>query len=72
MTLEQDYTLDEVAEALRMSTRWVRDRIKDGAAHQRKGHKITFTIGQVDALREQFTKNPAEQSMTTGGKRRSA
>lgn len=70
--LARDYTLDEVADALRMSTRWVRDRIKEGAAHQRKGHKITFTAAQVDAMRAQFTKNPVEQSMTTGPKSKSA
>jgi hypothetical protein len=70
--LVPDYTLDEVAAALRMSTRWVRDRVKDGAEHQRKGHKITFTAEQVDKLRAAHTKVPVEQSITTGRKKKAS
>lgn len=68
--LTKDYTLDEVAEALRMSTRWVRDRIKhDGAEHTRRGHKIVFTAEQVEKLRASHAKAPVEQSITTGRKK---
>lgn len=71
--LDSDYTLEEVAAAVRMSTRWVRERIKEGAEHQRKGHKITFSSEQVEKLRAAHTKAPAvEQSITTGRKKRSA
>lgn len=72
-SLPSDYTLEEVAEALGMSTRWVRDRIRlDGAAHQRYGHKIRFTPKQVEALRARHTTTPVEQSVTTGRKKRTA
>ncbi len=71
--LAKDYTLEEVAAALRVSTRWVRDRIRlDGAEHQRKGHKITFSVEQVEKLRAAHTKAPVEQSITTGRKRRTS
>lgn len=71
--LPRDYSLEEVAQALGMSTRWVRERIKDGAAHQRYGHKIAFTAEQVEALREAHTKAPlANAPVTTGRKKRSA
>lgn len=72
MTLPQDYSLSEVADALGMSERWVRARIKDGAEHQRYGHKIRFTAEQVDQLRAQHTQQPAAQSITTGRKRRAS
>lgn len=73
MTLDPDYTLREVADALRVSERWVRDRIRlDGAEHQRKGHKITFSAEQVEKLRAAHTKAPVEQSITTGRKKRTA
>lgn len=73
MTLNPDYTLKEVAAALGMSTRWVRDRVNlDGAEHIRYGQKIRFTAEQVDKLRAAHTKAPVEQSITTGRKRRSA
>lgn len=79
--LASDYTLEEVASALRMSTRWVRDRIKEGKdkdhpgpviAHERRGHKIVFTAEQVAAFRNQFTDIPAAlpaDSITTGRKK---
>lgn len=78
--LPRDYTLEEVASALRMSTRWVRDRIKAGhagegpvIAHERRGHKIVFTADQVEALRNQFTVTPPpSQSITTGRPKRRA
>lgn len=73
MTLTPDYTLKEVADALRVSERWVRDRIRlDGAEHQRKGHKITFSAEQVEKLRAAHTKAPVEQSITTGRKRKAS
>ena len=69
--LPTDYTLEEVAEALGMSSRWVRDRIRlDGAEHQRYGHKIRFTPEQVESLRAAHAKAPAVESITTGRKKR--
>lgn len=69
--LTKDYTLGEVATALGMSTRWVRDRINlDGAEHIRYGHKIRFTAEQVDKLRVTHTKAPIVGSVTTGSKRK--
>jgi hypothetical protein len=70
--LVPDYDLEQVAAALGMSERWVRARVRDGAEHQRYGHKIRFTPEQVDKLRAQFTKAPVAESITTGRKRRSA
>lgn len=76
--LPRDYTLEEVADAIGMSTRWVRDRIKDGETgkgpaveHVRRGHKIKFTREQVEKLRTAHTVAPAPtESITTGPKRR--
>lgn len=69
--LARDYTLTEVADALGMSTRWLRGRIKDDRlAHLRYGHTIKFTAEQVDAIRNRYTAEPVEQSVTTGRKRR--
>lgn len=69
--LPVDYDLEEVAGALGMSPRWVRDRIRlDGAAHQRYGNKIRFTAEQVEQLRARHTKAPVTQSITTGRKKR--
>lgn len=73
MDLTPDYTLNEVAEALRMSPRWLRERIRvDGVEHQRKGHKITFTAEQVEKLRAAHTQAPVQQPVTTGRKRKTA
>lgn len=72
MTLEPDYSLAEVAKALGMSERWVRARLKEGAEHQRYGHKIRFTPEQVDKLRAAHVSQPAPQSITTGRKRRAS
>lgn len=70
--LEKDFSLQEVADALGMSERWLRQQVKAGAVHNRYGHKIRFTREQVDMLKASFTKAPIEQSITTGRKRRSA
>lgn len=72
MELEQNYTLDEVAEALRMSTRWVRQQVQAGAEHQRYGRKIMFTAKQVEDLRSAHTHAEPQipSSITTGKKRR--
>lgn len=75
MTLERNYSLEEVAEALGMSTRWVRDRIKgdDAAEHLRFGHKIRFTAEQVEKLRAKHVQAPAPAgSVTTGRKKRAS
>lgn len=65
--LEVDFTLAEVADALGVSTRWVRDRIRlDGVAHQRYGHKIRFTPEQVAELRAAHVKALVVEPVTTG------
>ena len=55
MTLERDYSMAEVADALGMSYRWLHQQVREGAAHQRYGNRIRFTSEQVDALRRRFT-----------------
>lgn len=72
MTLPVDYTLAEVAEALQMSERWVRDRVREGAEHIRYGRKIRFTSEQVEKLRAGNVQNAIPQSVTTGRKRRAS
>lgn len=74
MTLEPDYDLEQIAAAVGMSTRWVRDKVKAGAAHQRYGNKIKMTAEQVAMLRASHTKVPEQvvESITTGRKKRSA
>lgn len=75
---EHDYTLTETAQALRVSTRWVRDRIKAGdkgegpfVEHIRRGNKIMFTAAQLEKLRATDAKTPpVVESITTGKKRR--
>lgn len=69
MTLDPDYTMAEVAEALGMSERWVRARVADGAEHTRYGHKIRFSAEQVEKLRADHVKSPSSQSVTTGRKK---
>lgn len=64
--LTKDYDLDEVATALGMSPRWVRQQCKNGAVHNRYGHKIRFTAEQVEMLRASCVRKPIEQSITTG------
>lgn len=78
-TLEADYTLDEVAEALRVSTRWIRDRIragKDGngpvVEHIRRGHMIRFTGDQVEKLRTLGVVEPVAGEQVTTGRKKSA
>jgi hypothetical protein len=68
--LEKDFTLQEVADALGMSERWLRQQVKAGAVHNRYGHKIRFTTDQVEKLRGRYVQAPAvEESVTTGRKR---
>lgn len=69
MTLPTDYTLEQVADSLQMSPRWVRDRVREGAEHIRYGRKIRFTAEQVDKLRAGRVQNAIPQSVTTGRKR---
>lgn len=69
MTLEVDYSLEDVAKATGMSTRWIRDRCKDGAEHIRYGHKIRFTQAMVEKLRADHTKTPSAEPITTGRKK---
>lgn len=70
--LEKDFGLLEVAEALGMSERWVRQQVKDGAVHNRYGHKIRFTAEQVEKLRAAHTTATVVEPVTTGRKKRSA
>ena len=72
--LPRDYSLEEVAESLGMSTRWLRGRIKlDELEHLRYGHKIRFSSEQVDQIRARYTKGPdPQQPVTTGRKKRTA
>lgn len=76
MTLQPDYSLKEVAAALGMSERWVRDRCNiDNAEHIRYGHKIRFTPEQVEKLRAAHTQAPANvapQGVTTGRRKRAS
>ena len=64
MTLQRDYSMTEVAEALGMSYRWVRHQVQTGAAHQRYGNRIRFTPEQVEALRARFASAPAPKGVT--------
>lgn len=59
MPLDQDYTLKEVALAMRRSERWLRYQIQAGAEHMRAtdNGKITFTAEQVAKLRSAATTN---------------
>lgn len=69
--LEPDYTLVEVADALGMSTRWVRDRIRlDGAEHNRYGRRIKFTAAQVAKLRAAHIASYVTEPVTTGPAKR--
>lgn len=69
--LEQEYTIDEVREALGgMSERWLRRKVAEGAEHQRYGHKIRFTAAQVEKLRAAHTVSAPQESITTGTKRK--
>lgn len=71
-SLARDYTVEEVAQALGMSTRWVRDRIKfDRIEHNRYGRFIRFTPDQVAALRQKYVVAKwVREPITTGPKRR--
>lgn len=70
--LPRDFTMEEVAAALGMSPRWVRLQVKDGAVHNRYGHKIRFSAEQVEMLRASKTKGATPQSITTGRKKRAS
>jgi hypothetical protein len=70
---QPDLTLNEAADVIRMSERWLRQQIKDGLVEcERRGHKIFFTPSQVEKLRHSFTVRPAAQSITTGRKRKAS
>jgi biotin operon repressor len=76
-TLPRDYSLEEVAAALGMSERWVRNLIAAGKEnkgpvieHIRRGHKIKFTEDQYLKLRAHGSVKPdAAESITTGPKK---
>lgn len=71
--LPKTYTLDEVADAIGMSERWVRGKLKD-VEHMRAGHKIRFTQAQYEAFRASLATNPdsVSRSITTGRSRKKA
>ena len=67
--LEREFTVAEVAEALGLSERWVRNQVTGGAEHQRYGNRIRFTLRQVDKLRarhKQAESTPPPLPITTG------
>lgn len=65
--IEEDFTIEEVAKAIKMSPRWVRDRIRlDGIEHQRYGRRIRFTAEQVAALRAFHVRRLPVTPVTTG------
>lgn len=74
---DRDHTLSETAAILRVSTRWIRDRIKDGkegtrpfVEHTRRGNKIMFTPAQLEKLRVADAETPpVVESITTGRRR---
>lgn len=78
--IDTDFTLTEAAQKLRISTRWIRNRIKAGeegtgpfVEHVRRGHKIMFTAEQLEKLRlADLVTAPPTESITTGRKRRTA
>lgn len=72
MSLEPEYTLRETAEIVGMSERWVRQKIKDGAEHQRYGHKIKFLESQIAKLRASHTQAARVDAITTGRKKRTS
>lgn len=79
VTLNTDYTLEEVAEALRVSTRWIRDRIRAGkegkgpiVEHIRRGHMIRFTGDQVEKLRTLGVVQSVVGEQVTTGRKKSA
>lgn len=66
--LAEDYDLVQVAKALKMSERWVRQQVANGAVHMRFGHKIRFTAEQVEMLRASCVRRAdvVVESITTG------
>lgn len=75
MTLSPDYTLKQVAAALGMSERWIRQQVADGAEHIRYGNRIRFTSEQVEKLRAPNVRQaepPIAQSITTGRRKRAS
>lgn len=73
MSLEPEFTIKQVAEAMQKSERWVREQIALGTPHQRYGYRsIRFTAAQVAALRAQFEKAPVTASAVTTSRRRRA
>jgi len=79
VTLEPEYNLDEAAEIIGMSPRWLRGRVKAGEKgegpfieHIRYGNKYSFTESQIAKLRAAFSRAPVVQSVTTGRKKKAS
>lgn len=69
--LEPEYTVEEVAAAIKKSPRWLRNLIKAGGCEvNRYGAATRFTASQVAKLRADSAVVPIQQSITTGRKRR--
>ncbi len=69
--VEKDYTLEQIAAAMDMSTRWVRDQLKDNTiAHRRPGGRIRMSADQLEQFKARYDVVPVVQSITTGRKRR--
>lgn len=68
---EKDYNLEQIAEAMDMSTRWVRDQLKDlSIEHRRPGKRIRMSAEQLEKFKARYDVVPVVQSITTGRKRR--
>lgn len=73
MTLQSDYTVEQVAEALQVSARWVRKQVAEGTApHYRAGHKLRFTAAHVEALRRNLEVVAVDQPITATRRRRAS
>lgn len=73
---EKDLNLEQIAEAMGMSTRWVRDQLDPkkgrGIEHRRPGNRIRMSPEQLEKFKSSFDVVTTPQSITTGRKRKSA
>lgn len=59
---ERDLTVQELADLLQMSPRWVRQQVAARAIpHHRRGRLVRFTPADVAAIREDMGAQPVEQ-----------
>lgn len=71
---EKDLNLEQIAEAMGMSTRWVRDQLRDGSGieHRRPGGRIRMSAEQLEKFKATYDVNAIPQSITTGRRRRAS